>query len=260
MFEGKDGGSSEKNRRFLVKMALGTNNVEMSFQNELKSSGTNSDFPADLRENNISHESHFGFSKLLFALLLILFLLKEILLSVSFIIFFQKNSQLLEEKNYKSSIKEMIHTNLECVRNNSTMKGKVWSCCPKNWKSFSSSCYFISTEAKSWNESQENCSGMGSHLVVINSKKEQDFITQNMDRNAAYYVGLSDPEGQGHWQWVDQTPYNQSAAFWHAGEPNYGGGHCVILNYRGEHPQWGWNDNICNIRQRLVCEMMKIYL
>uniref|UniRef100_A0A8D2AJW4 C-type lectin domain-containing protein n=1 Tax=Sciurus vulgaris TaxID=55149 RepID=A0A8D2AJW4_SCIVU len=138
--------------------------------------------------------------------------------------------------------------------------GKVWSCCPKNWKSFSSSCYFISTEAKSWNESQENCSRMGSHLVVINSKEEQDFITQNMDIYAAYYVGLSDPEGQGHWQWVDQTPYNQSATFWHAGEPSYGGEHCVILNYREKRTSWGWNDCICNIRQRLVCEMMKIYL
>ncbi|XP_048643779.1 C-type lectin domain family 4 member A-like [Marmota marmota marmota] len=91
------------------------------------------------------------------------------------------------------------------------MEGKVWSCCPENWKLFSSSCYFISTDAKSWKESQENCSRMEAHLVVINSKEEQDFLTQNMDKNAAYFVGLSDPEGQEHWQWVDQTPYNQSA-------------------------------------------------
>ncbi|MBZ3888883.1 C-type lectin domain family 4 member A [Sciurus carolinensis] len=101
---------------------------------------------------------------------------------------------------------------------------------------------------------------MEAHLVVINSKEEQDFITQNMDTNVAYYVGLSDPEGQGHWQWVDQTPYNQSATFWHPGEPSYGGEHCVILNYRRQHTQWGWNNNICNLPQRLVCEMMKIYL
>nr|XP_034491301.1 C-type lectin domain family 4 member A-like [Marmota flaviventris] len=82
----------------------------------------------DPRENTIPLQSNFGFSKLLLALLLILFLLKEILLSVSFITFFLKNSQLLKEKNYESSTKEMIHTNLECVKINSTMKGKVWSC------------------------------------------------------------------------------------------------------------------------------------
>ncbi|XP_076693010.2 C-type lectin domain family 4 member A-like [Callospermophilus lateralis] len=173
------------------------------------------------RENTVPHQSHFGFSKLLLALLLILFLMKEILLSASFI-------------------------------------RKVWSCCPQNWKSFSSSCYFFSTDAKSWNESQENCSRMEAHLVVINSKEEQDFLTQNMDKNAAYFVGLSDPEGQGHWQWVDQTPYNQSATFWHPGDPSHSEEHCVIVNHHRPSLQWGWNDILCKDLQRSVCEMMKI--
>ncbi|KAG3292451.1 C-type lectin domain family 4 member A-like [Ictidomys tridecemlineatus] len=177
----------------------------------------------DPRENNIPHQSHFGFSKLLLALLLILFLIKEILLSASFI-------------------------------------RKVWNCCPQNWKSFSSSCYFFSTDAKSWNESQENCSRMEAHLVVINSKEEQDFLTQNMDKKSAYFVGLSDPEGQGHWQWVDQTPYNQSATFWHPGDPSHGEECCVIVNHHATSFQWGWNDILCKYFQRSVCEMMKIYI
>ncbi|XP_076711431.1 C-type lectin domain family 4 member A-like [Callospermophilus lateralis] len=218
------------------------------------------DVMPDPRKNTIPCQSNFGFSKLLLALLLILFLLKQILLSVSFITFFQKNSQLLEDKHYKRFIKEMILTNLECVRINSTMKGKVWSCCPEKWKSFSSSCYFFSTDAKPWKESQENCSRMEAHLVVINSKEEQDFLTQNMDKAAAYFVGLSDPEGQGHWQWVDQTPYNQSATFWHPGEPSHREERCVVVNPRPTSAQWGWNDIPCKDRHRSVCEMMKIYL
>ncbi|XP_046295967.1 C-type lectin domain family 4 member A-like [Marmota monax] len=170
--------------------------------------GANLKKPEYPRKTTIPHQSNFGFSKLLLAFLLILFLLKEILLSVSFITFFQKNSQLLEDKNYKRLIKEMIDTNLESVRINSTMEVKTsfWSCCPENWKSFSSSCYFLSTDRKSWKESQDNCSRMEAHLVVINSKEEQDFLTQNMDKTSAYFVGLSDSGGQGHWQWVDQTP------------------------------------------------------
>ncbi|XP_046295965.1 C-type lectin domain family 4 member A-like [Marmota monax] len=120
-------------------------------------------------------------------------------------------------------------------------RGKVWSCCPENWKSFSYSCCFFSTDAKSWNDSQENRSRMEAHLVVINSKEEQDFITQDMDKNAAYFVGLSDPEGQGHWQWVDQTPYNQSAIFWHLGEPSHSEECCVIVHSRPLSLQWGWN-------------------
>ncbi|XP_077871414.1 C-type lectin domain family 4 member A isoform X1 [Ictidomys tridecemlineatus] len=230
--------------------------AEVRFKNELKSSGTNSDSPAAPKENTTPLKSNPAFPKLLLGSLLILFLLLAILFFVAFIIFFNKYSQLLEEKNYKISTKTSIHTNLKCVRNNSTMEGKVWTCCPEKWKSFSSSCYFFSTDAKSWNDSQENCSRMEAHLVVINSKEEQDFLTQNMDKYAAYFVGLSDPEGQGHWQWVDQTPYNQSAIFWHPGEPSSSEERCVIVNARHPSLQWGWNDVSCKGHQRSVCEMM----
>ncbi|KAL2776899.1 C-type lectin domain family 4 member A isoform 4 [Daubentonia madagascariensis] len=135
---------------------------------------------------------------------------------------------------------------------------KVWSCCPKNWKLFSSKCYFISTESKSWNESQKNCSRMEAHLLVINTKEEQDFITQNLNKSFAYFVGLSDPEGQRHWQWVDQTPYNKSVTFWHPNEPNNPNERCVMLNFH--YSSWGWNDAGCDLPQMSVCEMTTISL
>lgn len=50
---------------------------------------------------------------------------------------------------------------------------KTWSCCPKNWKPFTSSCYLISSDSRSWNESQSYCSAMAAHLLVINSKEEE---------------------------------------------------------------------------------------
>ncbi|XP_076697534.1 C-type lectin domain family 4 member A-like [Callospermophilus lateralis] len=173
---------------------------------------------------------------------------------------FKKILSCLKTKIIKDLFKKIIYTHLECVRTNSSMEGKVWSCCPQNWKSFSSSCYFFSTDAKSWNESQENCSRMEAHLMVINSKEEQDFLTQNMDKNTAYFVGLSDPEGQGHWKWVDQTPYNQSAIFWHPGEPSHSEEPCVVVNHPRSSLQWGWKDVLCKDLQRSVCEMRKIYL
>lgn len=46
-------------------------------------------------------------------------------------------------------------------------------CCPKGWKRFKRNCYFLSTDKMSWAESEQNCTGMGSQLVVINSKAEQ---------------------------------------------------------------------------------------
>ncbi|VTJ91438.1 Hypothetical predicted protein, partial [Marmota monax] len=168
---------------------------------------------------------------------------------------FQKYSQILEEKKYPNSTKEPIHPELKCSRHYSIMKGKVWSCCPKNWKSFSSSCYFISTDAKSWNKSEENCSRMKAHLLVINSKEEQDFIIANLQIDAVYDVGLSDPECQRHWQWVHGTPYNPSAIFWHLGRPSQS----QELTFY-QNTGWDLNDVVCQHDSRSVCEMMKIFL
>ncbi|XP_059112876.1 C-type lectin domain family 4 member A-like isoform X2 [Peromyscus eremicus] len=134
---------------------------------------------------------------------------------------------------------------------------KVWSCCPKDWKPFSSHCYLISNDSASWRESEEKCSSMGAHLMVVHSQEEQDFITKILDPKANYYIGLSDP-GHRQWRWVDQTPYNESATFWHPGEPNSDHEQCVIVNHR--YSGWGWNDIPCSVKQKSVCQMKKIYL
>ncbi|XP_036723180.1 C-type lectin domain family 4 member A-like isoform X3 [Balaenoptera musculus] len=195
--------------------------AEVRFKNEPQSLGTKSEPPAAPKEKTNLHKSHPSFPKLLLASLLILLLL----LAISFLIAFI---------------------------------WKDWSCCPKNWTSFSSNCYFISTEQNIWDESEKRCSRMEAHLLVINTKDEQDIITRKLKLTSVYYVGLSDPEGKRHWQWVDQTPYNESATFWHRGEPNNPYERCVVLNVRSG--EWGWNDVPCNDRHKSICKMMKIYL
>lgn len=51
--------------------------------------------------------------------------------------------------------------------------GRGWTCCPKGWKGFQGKCYYLSADEMSWEESMQNCTGMGSHLVVIDTKAEQ---------------------------------------------------------------------------------------
>ncbi|XP_060240159.1 C-type lectin domain family 4 member A-like isoform X2 [Meriones unguiculatus] len=201
--------------------------AEVKFKNASNSSGTHSDSSAAPKGNPTHHQ-----------------------------IYFQKYSQLLEEK--KATKYKIIHNKLSCMKNSSLMDGKAWSCCPKDWKPFGSNCYFISTSpAASWNESEKKCSSKGAHLLVIHSKEEQDFITKNLEQKAAYYIGLWGP-GHRQWQWVDKSPYNESAAFWHKGEPNNVWEKCVVLHHRPAG--WGWNDVLCNYIQSSVCQMNKIYL
>ncbi|KFO93108.1 C-type lectin domain family 4 member E, partial [Buceros rhinoceros silvestris] len=94
-----------------------------------------------------------------------------------------------------------------------------WMCCPKGWKRFQESCYYLSTDTMSWVKSEQNCTGMGSRLVVIESAAEQVLERCTTDAyETKFYIGLAYESGE--WQWVDQTPYKKAATFWKPGEPN----------------------------------------
>ncbi|XP_027638256.1 C-type lectin domain family 4 member A isoform X2 [Falco biarmicus] len=129
------------------------------------------------------------------------------------------------------------------------------TCCPKGWKRFQGSCYYLSTGAMSWDDSKQNCTGMGSHLVVINSEAEQDFLSSELrqiSRTENYYIGLSAQE-VGQWRWVDQTPFNVTAAFWRKDEPsNKDDQKCVVM-HKFSPPPNNWNDVKCE-RHHRICE------
>ncbi|XP_076424065.1 C-type lectin domain family 4 member A-like [Peromyscus maniculatus bairdii] len=226
--------------------------AEVKFKNESNSSGTYSDSATAPKVKPTPHLSKPGRPSLLFTSLMTLFLLLAIAFLAAFIFYFQKYSQLLEEKK---AIGDLTHKELNCTKDNPPMD--VWSCCPKDWKPFSSHCYYISTDAASGRESEEKCSRMGAHLMVIHSQEEQDFITKTLDPKAAYFIGLSDA-GHRQWRWVDQTPYNESATFWHPREPNNNDEQCVVVSH--PYSSWGWNDIRCSDEQKSVCQMKRIYL
>ncbi|XP_020036897.1 C-type lectin domain family 4 member D isoform X3 [Castor canadensis] len=85
------------------------------------------------------------------------------------------------------------HRKLTCIREEPELRrtGGTWNCCPVDWRAFQSNCYFSLNDNKTWAESQRNCSGMGAHLVTINTEAEQNFTTKFLDRRFSYFLGLT---------------------------------------------------------------------
>ncbi|XP_071413856.1 C-type lectin domain family 4 member E-like isoform X5 [Pithys albifrons albifrons] len=146
-------------------------------------------------------------------------------------------------------------TTWQCDSVMSQGKGRGWMCCPKGWKRFQKSCYFLSPDKMSWVESEQNCTGMGSHLAVINSREEQVFLfgqIKQPSRGENFYIGLR-ASSVDQWQWVDKTPYNVSATFWRKGKPSdHNDENCVVMYRDSELPN-NWNNVRCLIYHR-ICE------
>ncbi|KAM6438696.1 C-type lectin domain family 4 member E-like [Rhynochetos jubatus] len=155
-------------------------------------------------------------------------------------------------------------TEWHCIPSIPTSNKESWTCCPKGWKRFQKGCYFLSEDAMPMDESVQNCTGMGSHLVVINSEAEQEFLfklAKGAFPNAyetKYYIGLTAYK-TGQWQWVDQTPYEKAATFWKPGEPNLlFVEKCAAIHVKGNADSStysNWNNILCFTSCYRICEM-----
>ncbi|NXK67942.1 CLC4D protein, partial [Sylvietta virens] len=140
----------------------------------------------------------------------------------------------------------------------SSCTDRGWTCCPTGWKKFQGSCYFVSLDKMNCAESEQNCTGMGSQLVVINSKAEQVFLHKQIkqpqsQRRENLYIGLF-AQKVGQWQWVDKTPYNVTAAFWRKGEPsNTVDEDCTVMHVPEQSP-YNWNDVRSDLAHHRICE------
>ncbi|KAL7855930.1 hypothetical protein AOLI_G00195340 [Acnodon oligacanthus] len=128
----------------------------------------------------------------------------------------------------------------------------------EGWSYFNSSIYHISTTGKNWTESREYCREKGADLVIINSREEQDFI-EMFSRNTWAWIGLTDSDLEGVWQWVDGSAL--TTGFWRPGEPdsNAGDEDCVVTGY-GADPIDSWGDFPCKEKFLEICEKKLVIL
>ncbi|XP_042281484.1 CD209 antigen-like protein C [Thunnus maccoyii] len=128
--------------------------------------------------------------------------------------------------------------------------------CPAGWRMFRCSCYFLSSESGSWSRGRQDCREKGADLVVIDSTKEQTFLSNLTE--VATWIGLTDRDKDGTWKWIDGTPL--TLRYWETNEPNNGGGDpkvgeedCVHIR-SGKKTEDNWNDLSCVASLRWICE------
>ncbi|XP_026888044.2 macrophage mannose receptor 1-like isoform X2 [Electrophorus electricus] len=78
--------------------------------------------------------------------------------------------------------------------------------CPTGWIRFSSFCYSIPVEAKTFNESKLTCGKQGADLVQINDRYENAFLISQVGlRSEKYFwIGLSNTEQADHFEWTNK--------------------------------------------------------
>ncbi|XP_070785556.1 C-type lectin domain family 10 member A-like [Enoplosus armatus] len=164
-------------------------------------------------------------------------------------------SQALKQLSALDSISRtvaLLKCSLERLVNNGSV---VDGCCPLNWDLFGSSCYLFSRTPLAWHDARDWCNGHESHLVIMNTDEEWDFVTRHAV-GAFYWVGLTD-ERTGKWEWVNETPYVMNRRRWKPGQPDSWTHHglgpgdedCAHLHTDGR-----LNDLHCSTMMRYICQ------
>jgi hypothetical protein len=99
--------------------------------------------------------------------------------------------------------------------------------CDQGWLKFGNHCYLFNHDKQgqaSWNDAENTCRFLGSHLAAIRNEAELMFVKSQLEPHAGradqYMIGVSDSKTERVWKYIDGTP----ATFlkWCRGEPNGG--------------------------------------
>ncbi|KAI4896346.1 hypothetical protein NFI96_025922 [Prochilodus magdalenae] len=132
--------------------------------------------------------------------------------------------------------------------------------CEEDWVFYKEKCYFISRQMmKKWEDAEKNCVQRRAHLLVVNDGEELDYISQLVDINTNYWIGLVERGEEGSWTWVDGTDYSKTEHFWDEGQPDdwnvrFNGEDCGQLHAEPAMVRRPWNDADCTLSYKFICE------
>ncbi|XP_053395825.1 perlucin-like protein [Mercenaria mercenaria] len=126
--------------------------------------------------------------------------------------------------------------------------------CPQSWIQDRWSCYFISSDKKSWTIALEACREKGGDLVEVTDIIENNFLMSNIPllkyktTATGFWIGMTDKERNDTFVWISsgQIP---SLNVWGPGQPSHDKDEDCAYYYKDE-----WNDIWCENEMHYICE------
>ncbi|KAL2079397.1 hypothetical protein ACEWY4_025141 [Coilia grayii] len=144
---------------------------------------------------------------------------------------------------------------LKCSFRRAMQNDSSTGCCPLGWVAYESYCYYFSKSGLSWHNARTKCVSQGAALLVLKSANEKRFVISKT-MPLFYWLGLTDEQFNGRWEWIDGTPYTVIRSDWRPGQPDdwrlhgLGGGEdCAHFHSDGRY-----NDDHCSRTYRYICK------
>ncbi|XP_037369143.1 natural killer cells antigen CD94-like [Talpa occidentalis] len=115
--------------------------------------------------------------------------------------------------------------------------------CQERWILYRCNCYFISSEPKTWNESQNICVSQNSTLFQMHNRDELHFMKLS---SKFYWIGVIYSKELQTWVWLNGTalPPDLFSSYKTTNPKN-----CIVYN-----PNLGVQDQACMWTQLFICK------
>ncbi|XP_071940974.1 macrophage mannose receptor 1-like [Antedon mediterranea] len=127
--------------------------------------------------------------------------------------------------------------------------------CDQGWIGYDYSCYlFVSTSPVNADSAKQSCQSLGGHLVSINDRFEQSFVSSQLGLASGqyYWCGLQ-KQDDGSYTWTDGSSVDYTN--WNKGQPDDREGKCVAVSSGKSAGLWA--DSACDSQYNYICEKLR---